>query len=186
MLSDTCRSVCFLAELGLADVNGGKLMRGWWEPTLPSGSLLTCVGIFGSVVMPHNLFLHSALVQSRRVRPSYRRVAEANMYNVVETGVALTGSFLINLAVLGVAAAAFLGEDASNVGLEKVPKLLKHVLGNSAAPILFALALLASGLSSSVTGTYAGMVLLVCRHVNACTFALGLWVRFGERCLLSR
>lgn len=130
--------------------------------------------------MPHNLFLHSALVQvidcysllshdltflyfvqTRPIRRTFPALREACFYNLVESAIALAVSFFINVAVIAMSAAEFGPED--HVGLLSAPVLMKKVLKGSTGPTLFAVALLASGQSSTMTGTYAGQfVMEVC------------------------
>jgi manganese transport protein len=108
--------------------------------------------------MQHNLYLHSALVQSRYV-PRYRQsIAQATRFNLVDSIVALNGAFFVNAAILIVAAAAFGTRGIVVEGIQDAHRLLEGVLGTRAAPIAFALALIAAGQSSTVTGTLAGQI----------------------------
>ena len=91
--------VCFLAEFFMSDVDGGELMGGF-IPNMSNSALYPAVGLVGAVIMPHNLFLHSALVQSRNVKRTEGDIREANLYNTLESGFALFISFTINVAVV--------------------------------------------------------------------------------------
>src|ERR1051325_3132681 len=118
--------------------------------------ILVLVPIIGATVIPHNLSLHSALVQSRAVERSQKGLKEATRYNLIDSVVALNAAFFVNAAILILAAAAFHNSGHHNVArLEEAHELLKPLLGHSIAPIAFAVALLAAGQSSTITGTLA-------------------------------
>ena len=133
---------------------------------LPSAGLVTNsnelyigIGIIGATVMPHNLYLHSALVQSRAVPDSDAARREAVRYLTFDTVVALTLALFVNAAILITAAAAFSATGNSGVAdLQTAYALLAPLLGSAAAPILFAVALLAAGQNSTLTGVMAGQV----------------------------
>ena len=118
------------------------------------------VGIIGATVMPHNLYLHSALIQTR-VRPtdSLQRKRQVYRMAIVDSVVALNGAFLVNSAILIMAATAFSGGVLTDYSLESAHQTLTPLLG-PAAGVVFAIALLASGLSSSTTATMAGQVIM--------------------------
>jgi manganese transport protein len=149
--------VCFLVEFGLSAPSPGSLFAGFL-PNMSRNGLYPAVALVGSVVMPHNLFLHSALVQSRRIRRTAYHLNDACLYNNVESAIALAISFTINVTIISVAATSLTPESAE-VGLIKIPHLLRNTLG-PAAGTLFAVALLASGQSSTMTGTYAGQFVM--------------------------
>ena len=131
------------------------------------------IGIIGATVMPHNLYLHSALVQSRKLEADDASIRRAIKFNTLDTVIALGLSFFINAAILILAAMVFFGKDSvslpnggivtfgANADWIQVAYLtLSPLLGTAAAGILFALALLASGQSSTITGTLAGQVVM--------------------------
>ena len=124
-------------------------------------SLYIAMGILGATVMPHNLYLHSALVQSRAVADSDEGKREACRLNLVDSTVALNGAFFVNAAILVLAAAVFHSSGHQEVArLEDAHRLLAPLLGTSLASTLFAVALLSSGQSSTITGTLAGQIVM--------------------------
>ena len=154
---------CFAVQVALSDPNWGDLLRGY----LPSASIVTnqtqlyiAIGIIGATVMPHNLYLHTAAVQSRAVAPDDASRKEAVRFATWDSCTALTIALLVNSAILIVAAAAFHTSGHHEVAeLQDAHSLLAPLLG-AAAPILFAVALLLSGLNSTVTATLAGQVVM--------------------------
>jgi manganese transport protein len=137
------------------------------------GMIVLAIAIIGATVMPHNLYLHSALVQSRRLRPDEQGIRQALKFNTIDTVLALTFAFVINAAILVLAAQVFYGKDSVLLGGDKVVYFnqetdwitdafltLAPLLGTAAASILFAVALFASGQSSTITGTLAGQVVM--------------------------
>lgn len=133
-------------------------------PKLSSKTIKQAVGVVGCIIMPHNVFLHSALVQSREVdNKKIGRVREALRYYSIESGVALTISFMINVFVTTVFAKAFYGtEQANSIGLINAGQSLQEKYGGGLLPILYiwAIGLLAAGQSSTLTGTYAGQFIM--------------------------
>jgi manganese transport protein len=138
-----------------------------------AGMLVIAVGMIGATVMPHNLYLHSALVQSRRVGRDENSLRTAIRFNTIDAGVALTIAFFVNAAILVLAALVFYGKTSVTVAGGQVVTFspdsdwiriayltLAPLLGKVAASTLFAVALLASGQSSTITGTLAGQVVL--------------------------
>lgn len=122
------------------------------------------MGVVGCVIMPHNVFLHSALVQSRKIDPNRKgRVQEAINYYSIESSVALSISFMINLFVTAVFAKGFYGtKQANSIGLVNAGKYLDDKYGGGHFPILYiwGIGLLAAGQSSTITGTYAGQFIM--------------------------
>ncbi len=132
------------------------------------------IGIIGATVMPHNLYLHSALVQSRKLEKDASSVNRALTYNTLDTVVALTAAFFVNAAILVLAAMIFFGHDQVTLASGHVVQFnadadwiqvaykltLAPLVGTVAASLLFAVALLASGQSSTITGTLAGQVVM--------------------------
>ena len=128
---------------------------------LHAESLFVAMGILGATVMPHNLYLHSALVQSREIEPTVEGKREACRMNFVDSAIALNAALFVNGAILVLAAAAFHRHGFLGVGsLHEAHRLLAPLLGTALAPILFAVALLCAGQASTVTGTLAGQIVM--------------------------
>jgi hypothetical protein len=124
-------------------------------------SLYIAMGILGATVMPHNLYLHSALVQSRAVETSIEGKREACRLNLVDSVVALNCALFVNAAILVLAGAAFHTSGHQDVArLEDAHRLLAPLLGTGLASTVFAIALLCSGQSSTITGTLAGQIVM--------------------------
>jgi manganese transport protein len=152
---------CFAVEMFISHPPLIPILHGFIPGRLSGGMLYIAIGIIGATVMPHNLYLHSALVQSRAFENSARGVREATRFNLVDSVVALNAAFFVNAAILVLAASAFYTNGHHEVGsLQEAHKLLAPLLGTTLAPILFAVALLASGQSSTVTGTIAGQIVM--------------------------
>ena len=157
-------AVCFGAELFLAR----PALAGMLGGLLPSaqilkdpGMLYIAIGILGATVMPHNLYLHSSIVQTRASDPSPAGKREAIKYATIDSTVALLFAFFINAAILILAAATFHATGRNDVAdIGDAFKLLSPLLGTTAAGTIFALALLASGQNSTITGTLAGQVVM--------------------------
>jgi manganese transport protein len=138
------------------DPSGGLSVLG-----LRHDSLYIAMGILGATVMPHNLYLHSALVQSRAVGSSVAAKRQACKMNLIDSAIALNCAFFVNAAILVLAAAAFHTSGHAEVArLEDAYQLLAPLLGTAMASTLFAVALLASGQSSTITGTLAGQIVM--------------------------
>jgi len=150
---------CFVVELTLAKPVLGPIFGGLL-PRLNNQSLYVAVGILGATVMPHNLYLHSALVQTRRFGASFLQKAEACRFNLLDSVIALNGALIVNAAILVLAAAVFFTRAITVTQIDQAYLLLSPLLGAAAAGILFAIALLASGLSSTLTGTFAGQIVM--------------------------
>jgi manganese transport protein len=156
--------LCFAYELFLARPIWGLAVRG----AIPSMEILhnsqmlyIAIGILGATVMPHNLYLHSSLVQTRRYRQDPAGKREAIRFGILDSSIALGFSLFINAAILVLAAAAFHARGMKHVAeIGEAYKLLSPVLGASLASTLFAVALLASGQNSTLTGTLAGQVVM--------------------------
>ncbi|MCX5675456.1 MAG: Nramp family divalent metal transporter [Planctomycetota bacterium] len=150
--------VCFILEIFLSRPDWGGVLGGLRPRPLSFDELYVAIGILGATVMPHNLYLHSSLVQSRDVARSRQGVLQACRFNLIDSVVALSGALFINAAILIVAAAAFWSRNVQVTELQQAHGLLENLLGSAVAPVAFALALLASGQSSTVTGTLAGQI----------------------------
>lgn len=157
-------SVCFIIELFMSKPDAGEIAAGIFLPRLDSQSLYVATGIVGATVMPHNFYLHSALVIERVPdrRPATLR-AECK-YNLIDTAVALNAALFINCAILIIAAANFWANGVEVTTLAKAYHLLENTgvkIGNiDLAPVLFGVALVASGQSSTLCGTLAGQYVM--------------------------
>ncbi len=153
-------AIAFLVQIVMAAPDIGEIATGL-VPTLPnSEALYIAIGIIGATVMPHNLYLHSALVQSRKIDQTPQGIKQAIKFNRIDSAIALNIAFLVNAAILILAATVFFKSGNSDVGrIEDAYKLLPGFLGNL-APLLFAIALIAAGQSSTVTGTLAGQIVM--------------------------
>jgi len=157
-------SVSLLAEIALAHPALAPIAAG----LLPHASLITNpgmlyvgVGIIGATVMPHNLYLHSALVQSRHIGASVSERKNAIKWALLDSCVALVFAFFVNAAILVMAASVFHAHGRPDVqDLGSAFSLLAPILGSHWAPLIFGAALLASGLNATVTGTLAGQVVM--------------------------
>ena len=149
----------FLYELFLVDIDWPLAARSWVTPSIPEGSLLVIMSVLGAVVMPHNLFLHSEVVQSRE----YNKKDDASIrkllkYEFYDTLFSMGVGWAINSAMILLAAATFFAHHIGVEELQQAKSLLEPLLGNQAATI-FALALLMAGISSTVTsGMAAGSI----------------------------
>lgn len=149
---------CFLVEIFLCRPAISGIARGFVPHLLAGPELYIAIGILGATVMPHNLYLHSALVQSRDVTRSRQAVAEACHYNLVDSAVAMNCAFFVNAAILIVAAATFHAHGVSVERIQDAHAMLDDLLTSWLAPYAFALALLCAGQSSTITGTLAGQI----------------------------
>jgi manganese transport protein len=155
---------CFLFEILISKPDWGPLFLGF----VPSTSILAdrdklyiAIGILGATVMPHNLYLHSSIVQTRRYEETSAGKREAVKYAFLDSTIALSFALFINAAILIVAAATF--HRAGHTGVAEIQdayKLLTPLLGVAGASAVFALALLASGQNSTLTGTLAGQIVM--------------------------
>ncbi|XP_011027698.1 PREDICTED: metal transporter Nramp5-like [Populus euphratica] len=161
-------AACFFGEMRHVKPPATDVLKGMFIPKLSGqGSTGDAIALLGALVMPHNLFLHSALVLSRKTPNSVRGINDACRYFLIESGLALFVAFLINLAVISVSgtvcsAQNLSSENADRCGdltLNSASFLLQNVLGKSSSKI-YAIAVLASGQSSTITGTYAGQYIM--------------------------
>nr|KAJ0200863.1 hypothetical protein LSAT_V11C600335130 [Lactuca sativa] len=159
---------CFFGEMSYVKPPAGDLLKGMFIPKLGGrGATGDTIALLGALVMPHNLFLHSALVLSRRIPNSVHGVNDACRYFLIESGFALFVAFLINVSIVAVSGTVCSGKNISSDSLDRCNDLsvhsasflLRNVLGNSSST-LYAMALLASGQSSTITGTYAGQFIM--------------------------
>ena len=151
--------LCMILEVFFARPEWGGIIRGF-VPHINQQSLYIAIGIIGATVMPHNLYLHSALVQSRHIDKGIISKAQACRYNLIDSVVALNAAFVVNAAILIMAAGNFFTHGIVVTEIQQAHALLDSTLGATVAPIAFALALLAAGQSSTITGTMAGQVVM--------------------------
>src|SRR3989442_1147928 len=116
--------------------------------------------LLGATVMPHNLYLHSALVQSRRIPRNRQGLREACRFNLIDSAVALNAAFFVNAAILVVSAAIFFRNGQEVTEIQQAHQLLPKFLGQTGGSIVFVVALLCSGQSSTLTGTLAGQIVM--------------------------
>lgn len=151
----------FIFEMIFAEPEMGKVLYGL-IPSLPNETALyIAIGIIGATVMPHNLYLHSSLVQTRKFDRSPAGIKQAIKYNFIDSTIALNLAFFVNAAILILAAATFYKNGMFEVAeIQDAYRFLQPLLGTKWAPILFAVALIAAGQSSTVTGTLAGQIVM--------------------------
>ncbi|POY35417.1 iron/manganese transporter [Solitalea longa] len=150
----------FLVDVFIAQPNFHEVAKGFKPSILSGDALYIAIGIIGATVMPHNLYLHSSLVQTRKIANEYKSLKEALKFNLFDTTIALNLAFLVNASILILAAAAFHKNGYYEVAdIEDAHELLNSIFG-SLAPALFAIALIASGQSSTITGTLAGQIIM--------------------------
>lgn len=170
-------ATCYFIEIfvlpqtqpGFLEMGQALLLPRFTQP----GMIYVAIGIIGATVMPHNLYLHSALVQSRQLQKDDRSIRRAIRFNTIDSVVALAVAFFVNAAILVLAAMVFFGKQGVTVSGGQVIRFggdsdwirvayltLAPLLGTAAASTLFAVALLASGQSSTITGTLAGQVVM--------------------------
>ena len=169
--------VCYFIEIFILPQTSPSFLemgKALVTPSLrQSGMVYVAIGIIGATVMPHNLYLHSALVQSRKLQKNEASMRQAIRFNTIDSTVALTVAFFINAAILVLAAMVFFGKDSVTVPGGQVVKFgddtdwiriayltLAPLLGTAVGSTLFAVALFASGQSSTITGTLAGQVVM--------------------------
>ncbi|GMN45549.1 hypothetical protein TIFTF001_014740 [Ficus carica] len=161
-------AACFFGEMGYVKPPASGVLKGMFIPKLSGqGATGDAIALLGALIMPHNLFLHSALVLSRKVPNSVRGVNDACRFFLIESGFALFVAFLINVAVISVSGTVCSAENLSkdnadrcnDLTLNSASFLLQNVLGKS-SKVIYAIALFASGQSSAITGTYAGQYIM--------------------------
>src|SRR6188474_3274033 len=157
-------AICFAIQIALANPDWGAVIRGFAPTTnivTNPDMLYLAIGIIGATVMPHNLFLHSGVVQTRNFGDSVEEKREAIKLATVDSTAALMFALLINASILILAAATFNKTGQTDVSeLGEVHKLIAPLLGSGMAPTLFAIALLCCGLNSTVTATLAGQIVM--------------------------
>lgn len=151
----------FLIEMFLAKPSFSEIALGF-IPSLPDDqALYIAIGIIGATVMPHNLYLHSSLVQTRRINRSDKGIWTSIKYNFIDSAIALNAAFFVNAAILVLAASTFFKAGMYEVeDIQDAYKFLAPLLGTQWASILFGIALVAAGQSSTITGTLAGQIVM--------------------------
>jgi manganese transport protein len=153
--------LAFFIEIVLGQPDWGGILRGFVPSLQDATALYIAIGILGATVMPHNLYLHSSLVQTRKVGRDPKEIWSTIRWNNLDTGVSLNLAFLVNAAILVTAASVFYRHGYFQVAeIQDAYRLLEPLLGVTIAPIAFAVALLASGQSSTITGTLAGQIVM--------------------------
>lgn len=151
--------LAFFYELTLVDIDWNSAIVGWVTPTFPKGSMIVIMSVLGAVVMPHNLFLHSEVIQSRQWNLKDDKIIKKQLkYEFFDTLFSMLVGWAINSAMILLAAATFFATKTKVTELEQANQLLAPLLGNNAA-IVFAVALLFAGIASTITsGMAAGSI----------------------------
>ena len=154
-------SISFMAEMFLAQPDMHQIIKGF-VPDIPNkDALYIALGIIGATVMPHNLYLHSSLVQTRKFNTGHKHIKDAIRFNIIDSIIALNLAFFVNAAILILAAATFYKAGLYQIAeIQDAYRLLEPLLGSKWAPVLFGLALIAAGQSSTITGTLAGQIVM--------------------------
>lgn len=157
----TVIGISFIFEMIFAQPEMDKVVLGL-IPSMPTDTALyIAIGIIGATVMPHNLYLHSSLVQTRNFDRTKVGIKQALKYNFIDSAIALNLAFFVNAAILILAAATFFKSGMHEVAeIQDAHRFLQPLLGTKWAPVLFAVALIAAGQSSTVTGTLAGQIVM--------------------------
>ncbi len=151
---------CFLVEISWAGWPVFSELAHGLVPHLTDRTLYLAIAILGATVMPHNLYLHSALVQTRRIGASIAAKRTACHFNLIDSTIALNGALLVNAAILVLAVMVFFKRGIVVTEIQQANQLLSPLLGTALASGLFGLALLCSGQSSTLTGTMAGQIVM--------------------------
>lgn len=152
-------TLCFIVELFLSKPHVGDIFMGF-IPRINSESVYVAMGMLGATVMPHNFYLHSSIVQSRKFGRTPSQVERACFYNLIDSALALNIAFFVNSSILIVAAAVFYTNGIQVTELQDAHDLLEGFLNSSIAPIVFGLGLFCAGQSSTLTGTMAGQIVM--------------------------
>ena len=155
----TVIAACFCIEIFWARPSAGEMLTGL-VPRLDSNTLYVAITILGATVMPHNMYLHSALVQTRHIGQNEEAKRTACRYNLIDSVVALNGAMFVNIAILVMSAAVFFKHGIIVTEIQQAHELLVPLLSTSLAGTIFAIALICSGQSSTMTGTLAGQVVM--------------------------
>lgn len=157
--------MAFLIEMFIVQPDAAEVAKGFIPGDLSGSALYIAIGIIGATVMPHNLYLHSSLVQTRQIVRTDKGIKTAIKFNFFDTVIALNLAFLVNAAILILAAGAFYKNGYFEIAeIQDAYRLLENIFGRT-APVLFAIALIAAGQSSTITGTLAGQIIME-GHIN--------------------
>lgn len=150
----------FILQMIIVKPEVSSIIKGFAPSALSGDALYIAIGIIGATVMPHNLYLHSALVQTRKFQKDSEGIKKAIRFNFIDSSVALNLAFFVNAAILILAASAFHNNSYQDVAdIQHAHRLLSDIFG-TLAPSLFAIALIAAGQSSTITGTLAGQIVM--------------------------
>lgn len=150
----------FILQMIIVEPHAVSVLKGLVPQKLEGEALYIAIGIIGATVMPHNLYLHSALVQTRKFNKDQAGIRKAIRFNFIDSSIALNLAFFVNAAILILAASAFFNNGYNDVAdIQDAHELLTGLFG-TLAPALFAIALIAAGQSSTITGTLAGQIVM--------------------------
>jgi len=153
--------LAFFAQVFIAHPDISNIAGGFIPGFANDGALYIAIAIIGATVMPHNLYLHSSLVQTRKIDRTPKEIKRALKFNFLDSTIALNIAFFVNMSILVVAATAFFMNGQKDVSdIRQAHLLLTPLLGSTVAPILFAVALICAGQSSTITGTLAGQIVM--------------------------
>lgn len=150
----------FLIQLLIAKPDVVEISKGFIPGIADNEALYIAIGIIGATVMPHNLYLHSSLVQTRKFDRSPLEMRKALRFNIIDSAVALNLALFVNAAILIIAATTFFNTGTEVSEIQDAHRMMAPLLGSTLAPMLFAIALIAAGQSSTITGTLAGQVVM--------------------------
>jgi manganese transport protein len=152
--------VSFFIQLLIAKPDVVEISKGLIPGFTNANALYIAIGIIGATVMPHNLYLHSSLVQTRKFERTPIEIKKAIRFNVIDSAIALNLALFVNAAILIIAATTFFNTGVEVTEIQDAHKMMAPMLGSTLAPLLFAVALIAAGQSSTITGTLAGQVIM--------------------------
>jgi manganese transport protein len=152
--------VSFFIQLVIAKPDVIEISKGLIPGFTNENALYIAIGIIGATVMPHNLYLHSSLVQTRKFERTPIEIKKAIRFNIIDSAVALNLALFVNAAILIIAASTFFNTGIEVTEIQDAHKMMAPMLGSTLAPLLFAIALIAAGQSSTITGTLAGQIIM--------------------------
>ena len=152
--------VSFFIQLLIAKPDVVEISKGLIPGFTNENALYIAIGIIGATVMPHNLYLHSSLVQTRQFERNSIEIKKAIRFNIIDSAFALNLALFVNAAILIIAATTFFNTGVEVTDIQDAHKMMAPMLGNTLAPLLFAIALIAAGQSSTITGTLAGQIIM--------------------------
>lgn len=152
--------VSFFIQLLIAKPDVAEISKGLIPSIANEDALYIAIGIIGATVMPHNLYLHTSLVQTRQFERTKPEIKKAIRFNIIDSAVALNLALFVNAAILIIAATTFFNTGVEVKEIQDAHRMMTPMLGSTLAPLLFAIALIAAGQSSTVTGTLAGQVIM--------------------------